>query len=64
MTDDERKEFERELAEVKERVAQLEGRPVATWTAAERAAGRENAMRVKRLMQLLIDDSRRAGSAG
>jgi hypothetical protein len=64
MTDNERKEFERELADLKQRVAQLEGRPVATWSAADRAASRENAMRVKRLMQLLIDDSRRAGSAG
>ena len=64
MTDDERRDFDRELAEAKRRVAQLEGRPVSTWSAADRAACRENTMRVKRLMQLLIDDKRRKRGAG
>ena len=64
MTDDQRKNVERELAELKRRIAQLEQRPASSWTAAERSASREIAARVKRLMLSLIDDPRQAGSAG
>jgi hypothetical protein len=65
MTDYERKDFEREVAELRTRLARRDKRgPVSSGSASDVAADREDAARVRRLMQFLIDDSRRSKSDG
>jgi hypothetical protein len=65
MASNQNTEFDRELTELRERMAQRESAgPVSSWSMAERAASREDAQRVKRLMQFLIAQSQQSGSAG
>ena len=58
MTDEEQSDFNRELADLRKRVAERECRgPVSSWSASDIAASREDAACIKRLMQRLIDES-------
>ena len=57
MTDDKRQAFDREFADLRKRMEERESfGPFSTWPASEIAAMREDAARVRRLMQILIDD--------
>ena len=60
MTDDERDDFERELAELRERAAQRQrAGPPKYWSGTERRAVREDATRARWLLKTLIEQSRR-----
>jgi hypothetical protein len=57
--------LDRELAEVRSRVAEREkGGPVSTWSTADMAQSREDPAKARRLLQILTGDSRRSESAG